>query len=242
MNRSLNIVAADDDRRMREYYLELLPRLGHQAMAVRDGRQLVDLCRLMHPDLVLADVPLAGMDALAAAAEVNRERPTPVILVSAHYDAGFWERVVPDYILACLVKPVRPEQLAPTIALAATRFAHLQALSKEAADLRRALEDRKLVEQAKGAVMRRLGVDEPEAYRRMMDLAGQRHWPMVEVARHVLGAEQLFRQLDEPTPTRTTARPPRPAGRATPRAAPAPERAVRKDQNPSRGLQPWSGN
>src|SRR5205823_1217320 len=99
------------------------------------------------------------MDGIQAAAEANRDRRVPVILITAHHDAEVLARAGSDYIMAYLAKPVKPVDLGATVRLAMLRFEHFQTLAKEAADLRQALEDRKLIERAKGAVMRRLSVD-----------------------------------------------------------------------------------
>jgi response regulator NasT len=76
------------------------------------------------------------------------------------------------------------------------RFEQHLALRKEGADLKQALEDRKLLERAKGVVMRRLGVDEPDAFRRMRKLASDHNRKLVDVAREVLQAEKVFGTLD----------------------------------------------
>jgi AmiR/NasT family two-component response regulator len=83
-----------------------------------------------------------------------------------------------------------------TIALALLRYQHFQALTMESADLRQALEDRKVIERAKGAFMRRLGVDEAEAFRRLRSLASEQNLKLVEVGRRILAAEEVFSLLD----------------------------------------------
>jgi response regulator NasT len=82
------------------------------------------------------------------------------------------------------------------VALATLRFRHFQALAREAADLRQALEDRKVIERAKGAIMRRLRVDKEEAFRRLRSHASEQDLKLVEVGRRILAAEEVFSQLD----------------------------------------------
>ena len=76
------------------------------------------------------------------------------------------------------------------------RFDHFQALRKETADLRQALEDRKLIERAKGIVVRRLAVEENEAFRRLRKLASNKNLKLVEVARQILASDELFSLLE----------------------------------------------
>ncbi len=196
MSRALRVLVADDEPNMREYLRELLPRLGHQAVVAENGRQLVELCRLGQPDLVITDIKMDGMDGLQAAAAINREREVPVILVSAHHDAELRTRAMESHIMAYLVKPVKQADLEVALELAMMRFEHFQALRREAADLRQALEDRKIIERAKGAVMRRLGLPEDEAFRRLQRLASERNHKLAEVARFVLAAEEVFASVD----------------------------------------------
>lgn len=192
MGRSFNIVVAGTDPRMRTDYLDLLPRLGHQVVAAHDTRELVDLCRLLLPDLILTDP-----DGITASIHVNSERMTPVILVLADYDAEMRERAVLHHIVACLVKPVNPQDLALAIDLAMMRFRQEQSLRQEAADLRQALSDRKVIERAKGAVMRRIGLDESEAYRQLRRLSSNGNQKLVDVAHAVVAAEEIFGGLDD---------------------------------------------
>jgi response regulator NasT len=193
----LRIAVADDEPDMLLFLREILPPLGHQVVAeAATGRELVERCRGPRPDLVITDIKMPDMDGIQAAAEFNRDRRVPVILVTAHHDAEMLAWAGADYIMAYLAKPVKPVDLQAAIRLAMLRFSHFQALAREAQDLRQALEDRKLIERAKGAVTRRAGVDEEEAFRRMRKVASNHNLKLAEVAQHILEAEDVFRQLD----------------------------------------------
>jgi response regulator NasT len=196
MSRNLRIAVADDERNMREYLGELLPRLGHQVVVARDGRQLLELCRAGEPDLVITDIRMGEPDGLEAAGLINQERTVPVILVSAYHDPELRARAMQQHVMAYLVKPIKQEDLESAIDLAMLRFDHFQALRKETADLKQALDDRKLIERAKGALMKRLRVDEDEAFRRLRKTASNHNWKLAEAARSVLQAEEVFALLD----------------------------------------------
>lgn len=103
--------------------------------------------------------------------------------------------------MAHLVKPIKEADLPPAIAVAMGRFEQFRALRQEAADLRQALEDRKLVERAKGVLMQKSGTDEADAYRRLQRLATDRRCKLVEVARWVLMIEDATRPPDPPDNT-----------------------------------------
>ena len=193
MNRSLKIAVADDELDMRDYFQQILPLLGHQVVAVaRTGRELVDLCRDSHPDLVITDIKMPDMDGIDAAARIYRNGPIPVILVSAYHDPEFIRRAEADHILAYLVKPIKQADLEPAIAIAMRRFEQFQALRKETADLKQALEDRKVIEKAKGILMKKAGLDEHDAFRRLQKLASDKNHKLAEIAQIVLTAEEAL--------------------------------------------------
>jgi response regulator NasT len=190
MNPSLRIAVADDELDMRQYFLKLLTRLGHQVVAVAEnGRELVDRCRTAEPDLVITDIKMPDMDGIDAAGLIYQFRPVPVILVSAYYDPELIERAEADHILGYLVKPIKQADLQPTIALAMRRFEQFEALRHEAADLRQALEDRKVIERAKGVLMKRAQLDEQDAFRRLQKLASEQSRKLIDVARMILVVE-----------------------------------------------------
>jgi response regulator NasT len=198
MNRSLRIAVADDEPDMQEYYRTILPGLGHVVVAVAEtGRELVEKCRNQHPDLVIADIKMPDMDGIDAATKIFRDGPIPIILVSAYHDAEFISRAEADHILAYLVKPIKQADLEPAIAIAMRRFEQFQALRRETADLKQALEDRKLIERAKGLLMKKATLDEADAFRRLQTLASNQNRKLVEIARMLLTAEEAF-QKPEP--------------------------------------------
>jgi response regulator NasT len=195
---ALRIAVADDERDMRQFFQELLPRMGHDVVAVAEtGRQLAESCRSARPDVVITDIKMPDMDGIDAAAEVNREREVPVVLVSAHTEGELLARSGAEYIMSYLVKPIKPADLQAAITLAVARFEQYQRVRAEAASLRQSLEDRKLIEQAKGIVMRRLSIGETEAYRRMRRISSQHNWKLVDLARRVLDSEAIFKSLEE---------------------------------------------
>jgi len=195
--RSLRIAVADDEREMRAFFQEVLSHLGHQVVAVADtGRQLVEQCRLTYPDVVITDIKMPDLDGVAAAAALNRERSVPVILVTAHADVDFLSRAGAGHVLAYLAKPIKPVDLQAAIVLAMLRFEEFQRLSQEAASLRQALEDRKIVERAKRIVMKWLRLEEAEAYRRLWRGGSDQNRKLVEVATTVVAADEVFQTLE----------------------------------------------
>jgi response regulator NasT len=189
----LRIAVADDELDVREFFQEALARMGHEVVAVATtGRELVERCRASRPDIVITDVKMPDIDGLDAAKEIYRDRPIPILIVSAHHDPEFIARAAQHHILAYLVKPIRENQLGPAIEIAMQRFEEFRAMQQEADDLRQALEDRKIIERAKGLLMKQAGIEEEEAFRRLQKLASRKRKRLVEVARGILDAAELL--------------------------------------------------
>lgn len=193
MSRALRVAVADDEPDMQDYFRTILPLLGHEVVAVaKTGRELVESCRDAHPDLVITDIKMPDMDGIEAADKLYRQNPVPVILVSAFHDAEFIRRAEADHILAYLIKPIKSADLEPAIAIAMRRFEQFQALRKEAANLKQALEDRKAIERAKGILMKKAGLDEHDAFRRLQKLASDKNKKLIEIAHMILTADEAF--------------------------------------------------
>jgi two-component system, response regulator PdtaR len=195
-DRPLRVIVADTPEACRDYG-QLLPGLGCQLAGVaHTGRELVEVCPRLRPDLVITEVDLPGLDGMAASVEINRDQQhqVPVILVAARQDGQVLERFVVDHIMAYLAKPVKPADLAAAVRLAVLRFGHYLAAVRQAEGLAQALADRKLIERAKGVLMRRAGLDEEEAFRRLQRTATDKGQKLVEAARLILFAEEAFQR------------------------------------------------
>jgi response regulator NasT len=142
---------------------------------------------------VITDIKMPDMDGIQAANQVFKEgMAVPVILVSAYHDVALIDRPEADHVMAYLVKPIKQSDLEPSIAVAMRRFEQFEAVRRDAASLRQALEDRKLIERAKGALMKRASLPEADAYHRLQKLASDKNQKLVEIARSIVTAEEAF--------------------------------------------------
>ncbi len=198
-----HVVVADADLSVLDAYKKTLPPLGYDICVARSGRQLVEQCRVLRPDMVITDVLLPIIDGIAAADEICRERPVPVVLVSSASEPLWVARALTnENIVAYLPKPIESAALGAALAVATRRFQLMQTLRAEVEAAQQSLEQRKLVERAKGALMKFLGLDEDEAFRRLRTLACERNKKLHDVAREVLGAAEVFCVLsNKPTAT-----------------------------------------
>jgi len=190
----LRIAVADDERSTQDYFEDILTRMGHEVVVTAGtGRELIECCERTPHELVITDIKMPDMDGIEAAhALFETGGACPVILVSAFHDQDLIERSQTDPIMGYLIKPISMPDLEVAIPLAMCRFRQAEELARESESLRQALEDRKIVEKAKGILMRQSGLDEEEAFRRLQKAASRRSMKMVDLARTILTAEEIL--------------------------------------------------
>jgi len=190
---SLRILIADDESIRLLSLRAQLAALGHRVVAeASTGADAVALTLSTQPDLAILDIKMPLVDGIEAAERITQTRPIPIILLTAYSEAQLVERAAQANISAYLMKPVSEEDLLPAITLALTRFKQFQALRQEVVDLREALEARKVIEKAKGILMRRLDLTEEEAFRRLQRQSQEGNRKLAQVAEAIVVADQML--------------------------------------------------
>ena len=183
----MRILIADDESLIRMGLRKMLEEAGHQVVAAApDGRTAVRMARDLDPELAILDIKMPGYDGLEAARRIVTERPVPVILLTAYGQRELVQQATRAPVMAYLVKPVKEAELLATIEIAATRFAERLKMAEQTADLRETLEDRKVVERAKGLLMARDGLSEDDAHRQIQSQARRDRRAMRDVAEEIL--------------------------------------------------------
>jgi AmiR/NasT family two-component response regulator len=183
----MRILIADDESLIRMGLRRILEDAGHQVVAaVPDGRTAVRMARDLDPELAILDIKMPGYDGLEAAQRIVSEHPIPVILLTAYGQRDLVEQATRSPVMAYLVKPVKEAELLATIEIAAMRFSELLKMAEATADLRETLEDRKLIERAKGLLMARESLSEDEAHRHIQAQARRERRTMRDIADEIL--------------------------------------------------------
>jgi two-component system, response regulator PdtaR len=182
-----SVLVAEDEALIRLDLVEMLREEGYQvAGEAADGEEAVRLATELKPDLVILDVKMPKVDGIDAASKIAGKRIAPVVILTAFSQRDLVERAREAGAMAYLVKPFAKHDLVPAIELAVSRFSELQALENEVAGLNERLETRKLIERAKGLLMNKQGLSEPEAFRWIQRTAMDRRTTMKAVAEAVV--------------------------------------------------------
>jgi two-component system, response regulator PdtaR len=197
----VRVLIAEDDPLIAVGLNERLRSLGHEPIAsAADGQQAVELARADPPDLYLFDIEMPNLDGLQAAAQLADEGlRRPVVVVTGVDDPTLVERSIATGVSAYLTKPVDSRELQAALELAAARHAEFEALEAEVERAQQALEDRKLVERAKGLLMSALDLSEQDAFRRLQLTARERNLRLADVAARIVEQQRLL----EPKRNRT---------------------------------------
>jgi len=175
-----------------------LEEIGHQVVGLAtDGHQAVGLASSLDPDLLIMDIRIPGMDGIEAARAILSQKAIPIVFLTAYTDDDLLQRAGDAGAMAYLLKPVNGPNLRSAIQVALARFKELDALRREVTDLKEVLETRKVVEQAKGILMKRLQLSEAEAFRRLQQRSRSKRMTIREVAASILGAEEAFAEFEE---------------------------------------------
>jgi AmiR/NasT family two-component response regulator len=190
---TLRVLIADDEAIHNLALTTQLESLGHEVVGTAtNGQQAVELARSERPDLIFLDIRMPVMTGPEAAEQIAAEHPVPMIILSAYSDARTVEQAVRAPIFHYLVKPVDPDDLAPAIAVARARFDEWLGTREDRDRLAAKLEERKLIERAKGLLMESRGLSEREAYRFLQKMSQDKNTPMVDLARKILLAAPLL--------------------------------------------------
>ncbi len=182
----LRILIADDEPIARMDLREILETEGYEVVGeAGDGESALRLAEQLKPDLAILDIKMpkrGGIEIVPQLLEMN----IASLLLTAYSDRELVEEASRVGVLAYLVKPFSPQTLIPAIKVAMARFRELQDLRKEVSSLQSALEARKVIERAKGLVMKHFGLSEEDAYRYLQRQSMEHRKPMKEIAEAVI--------------------------------------------------------
>jgi response regulator NasT len=191
----MRVLIAEDDPLIALGLVERLRSLGHDPIGPAcDGAEAIELAKENLPDLYLFDIEMPNVDGLEAATQLAGDGfRRPVVVVTGVDDPSLIERSIASGVSAYLTKPVDSRELGAAIELAAARHAEFQALEAEVDRAQQALEDRKVVERAKGLLMTALNLSEPDAFRRLQLTARERNLRLADVASRIVEQQSLLR-------------------------------------------------
>ena len=187
------VLIAEDNSKTRLFLKTQLELLGFEVVdAVSNGQAAVDLVDELKPDLVIMDIKMPELDGIDAAKAITAKSPMPIILITGLSSDEMATKAVEAGGVAYPVKPVTKKQLEPAIKLAMARYEEFKSLKVEVDDLKDAIETRKLVERAKGILMKRCNISEDESFKLLQTHSQKEKKKMREIADTIISASKLI--------------------------------------------------
>jgi response regulator NasT len=188
----VKVVVVEDDPTVRTFLKETLATNPAYTLVgeATTGTDMVRTVLELDPDVVIFDIHLPHQDGLSALRQIYQERIVAAVAITADRDQDLVRRAVEEHVLAYLVKPVEAHQLVPAIQVACASMQELRKITTENASLRQTLQNRKIIERAKGLLMKKYRWSEAEAFRRIQKGAMNRRMTMVDLAQGILGGEE----------------------------------------------------
>jgi response regulator NasT len=183
--KAARILVAEDETLIRMDLVEMLREAGYDVVGeATNGSEAITLAEELKPDLAILDVKMPVLDGISAAEKIIGI--SPVLMLTAFSQRDLVERARDAGAMAYVVKPFTIEDLVPAIEIAISRHVQMKSLSEEVADLHERLETRKIIDRAKGILMKALNLSEPEAFSWIQRTAMDRRITMKEVAEAVI--------------------------------------------------------
>ena len=186
----IRILVAEDEALIRMDLVEMLQGVGYEVVAqATNGQEAVDLVVKHKPDLAILDIKMPVMDGISAAEKIIHL--APVLMLTAFSQKELVDRARDAGVMAYVVKPFTIGDLIPAIEIAISRHTQMKSLAQEVTDLHERLETRKLIDRAKGTLMKALDLSEPEAFSWIQRTAMDRRISMKAVAEAVINPDAV---------------------------------------------------
>ncbi len=184
----LSVVVIDDEPITRMDLKEILESKGCQVLGeAGDGFDAIELCRKNNPDLVLLDIKMPFLDGISAAKIINDEGlAETVVLLTAYNEKEFIDGAKKSGVGGYLVKPIDEKSLIPNIELAVARSREMKKLKRDFEEVSNRLESRKIIEKAKGIIMKQNNLCEQDAYDYIRNISKKKEIAMKRVAEIIL--------------------------------------------------------
>ena len=185
--RTYRALVVEDEALIRLDIVETLTDAGIEVVGeAGDGETAIEKAQELEPDVVVMDIKMPGIDGITAAEQILANRTCAVVMLTAFSQRELVDRARDTGAMAYVVKPFTPADLIPAIEIAVSRFHEIVSLESEVAGLTEQFETRKQVDRAKGLLMSKMGLTEPEAFRWIQKTSMDRRLTMREVADAVI--------------------------------------------------------
>ncbi|MDN9190981.1 response regulator [Clostridioides difficile] len=182
------ILLVDDEPLLRMDTKDILESHGYEIIGeASDGFEAVEMCKKHKPDLVIMDIEMPILDGIKAGKIICKENLAGgVFLLTSFEDKEYVEKAKSIGAYGYLVKTASEKSLIPTIEMCLNKVNEFEKMKKDLEKVNSKLNERKLVERAKGILIREFKISEDEAYTRIRKLSMDKRTTMMEIAKMII--------------------------------------------------------
>ncbi len=190
---SLNVLVIDENS-IRASIIELgLREAGYQLVTVVDDMNgLARRIEEINPDVIVIDIENPNRDMLESIFQISRAVARPIAMFVDKSDEASIIAAVDAGVSAYIVDGLKKERVKPILEMAVSRFNAFNRLQRELADAKSALEERKIIDRAKGILMKIRGLSEDEAFTLLRQTAMNEKKKIADIAQSVITAAGLL--------------------------------------------------
>lgn len=183
----MRVLIVDDESLIRMDLRDIIESCGHEVFAEgTNGVEALALCKKHKPDIILMDVKMPELDGIEAARQIGFHHEAPVVLLTSYSQQDLIDKARDSGVYGYLIKPVREEQLVPTLEMALGRYKSDAQLREKMAELEQSLEDRKIIQKGTGILMELYSISEVEAYNRIRTLSMNKQISIIETCNLII--------------------------------------------------------
>ena len=183
----MRVLIVDDESLIRMDLRDIIESCGHEVVAEGiNGVEALALCKKHKPDIILMDVKMPELDGIEAARQIGFHHEAPVVLLTSYSQQDLIDKARDSGVYGYLIKPVREEQLVPTLEMALGRYKSDAQLREKMAELEQSLEDRKIIQKGTGILMELYSISEVEAYNRIRTLSMNKQISIIETCNLII--------------------------------------------------------
>ena len=183
----MRVLIVDDESLIRMDLRDIIESCGHEVVAEgTNGVEALALCKKHKPDIILMDVKMPELDGIEAARQIGFHHEATVVLLTSYSQQDLIDKARDSGVYGYLIKPVREEQLVPTLEMALGRYKSDAQLREKMAELEQSLEDRKIIQKGTGILMELYSISEVEAYNRIRTLSMNKQISIIETCNLII--------------------------------------------------------
>lgn len=183
----MRVLIVDDESLIRMDLRDIIESCGHEVVAEgTNGVEALALCKKHKPDIILMDVKMPELEGIEAARQIGFHHEAPVVLLTSYSQQDLIDKARDSGVYGYLIKPVREEQLVPTLEMALGRYKSDAQLREKMAELEQSLEDRKIIQKGTGILMELYSISEVEAYNRIRTLSMNKQISIIETCNLII--------------------------------------------------------